>query len=1098
MEKQPQEFVDEISILLIDDDKDEYIIISSLLDRIKDMEYRLEWIPDYQHALAEMIRNRFDIYLIDYRLGSDNGLELMREARLKGCYGPKILLTGQGDREIDIAAMKAGASDYMLKNQLHAQLLERSIRYAIERRKAQLALQESEERYRDLLDNANDMIVNMDPQGGFIYVNNVWFKTLNYGESESRKMNILDIIYPDQKREFQDVYKDLLSGKNIELLETAFITKQGLKVDVQGNLNSKYDSSGDIISIRAIFRDVSARRKAERERDRIFELSRDLIAILNYEGEFIDLNPSWTRVLGYDISNIAIQNILKLIHPDDIHLIRRKIKKLKENIPVHPIEIRFKREDSSYKWFSLSITLEEKEKRLYIFARDITDIKKSQIELEESEKRYRNLIEYNRGLIFTHDLSGKILSVNKAVSETIGYSVDDMVGQNLEKYFFPEDKRKLNRYLANIRKKRVVHGTIDLKNREGQLITLAYRNFKYKQHGGIEYIIGNAQDITDRVLAEKALMRERQQLRDTIENAPVPMALLDNDLKFITCSKRWLVDYKPKHVKTIIGNTYFELYPWLDSKWVQYMHRCLDGEILSKSEDIFNLPNNGYIYIRWAMHPWRDKKGDVNGVIIVAERIDDLVKARNEAELANKAKSTFLANVTHELRTPLNAILGYSQILAKDQSITEYQKEYIDNMYRSGMHLLNMINDILDLSKIEAGKTEINLEDVNLHDLLDEIYNLFILRSREKGLGYRIYKSENLPIYIRTDIGKLRQMLINIISNSMKYTDNGSITIHVNENGGKNKPGFIPLCICITDTGIGIPESQLNNIFEPFVQVAGENSEGTGLGLSISRGLARLLGGDIIVESEWKVGSEFKLYLPVKAVDKPAISLNNKFSRVKAIEGDDVYRVLIVDDVEYNRTVLRVMLSQVGFECEEVSSGSEAITKCEIFKPNIIFIDKHLSDTNGIEVMKKIRAMDTMSDTVIFALSASGVGDSRSSYINMGFNDFLRKPFTEEEIFELIHKHTNVHYIFEDEQMEEKTITEIIQDTIREIEKLPEELKTNLKDALEWQDMEELNWLVKGMEKVTNENNIAAKRIKNAVHRSDYFFITMLNKSMNN
>lgn len=1092
-------FENKIRILLVDDDKDEYYILRALLDRIEDMVYELDWLYDYDKALNLMVSNEYDIYLLDYRLGIYNGIELMKDALNNGCDSPVIILTGQGERKIDIAAMRAGASDYMLKDEMQSHFLERSIRYAIERKKAQVALLESENRYRDLLENATDMILNIDINGSFLYVNNRWRNTLNYSEEELRGMTIRDVIYPGYKEQFDKAFEKLISGVKIDLLETAFVSKKGNKIDAQGNLNCKLDNNDRIISLRAIFRNVSARKKAERERDRIFELSRDLIAVLDYDVRFLDLNPSWSRVLGYNIEKFKFMDMVKLIHPDDLPLLRKKIRSLKKGIPAQPKEIRFKSQGDYYKWFSLSIALEPKEKRIYVIARDITDIKQSQIELQDSEKRYRDLIEYNRGLIFTHDLDGLILSANNAVAKTLGYPRDEIVGQNMEKFFFPEDKRKLKRYLTSVRRKSVVHGTIDVKNRDGQLITLTYQNFKHKPQDKKEYIIGNAQDITDRVRAEEALMRERQQLRDTIENAPVPMALLDRDLRFITCSRKWLQEYKPANVKTVVGRTYFDLYPWIDNKWVQYSRKVLDGKVLSKSEDVFELVNGKKIYFSWAMHPWKDENGTVNGLIIVAERIDDLVKARDAAEMANKAKSTFLANVTHELRTPLNAILGYAQILAKDRSITEYQNEYITNMYRSGMHLLSMINDILDLSKIEAGKAEINIEDIDLNDLLDEIYSLFELKSREKGIEFLLHKSEELPQYVKMDISKIRQILINIVGNSMKYTEKGHITIKACIDKEKQNGENTLLNISITDTGRGIPQYQLQDIFEPFSQVKGEHNKGTGLGLTISKRLAQLLGGEIEVKSEWKVGSEFILRVPVKIVSNKKQSVKNIFSHVKSVKNPNVIKVLIVDDVDYNRTVLRVMLQQVGFDCYEVGDGATAISRYKEIKPDIVFIDKHLPDMSGSEVMHKIRSIDDSSNAVIFALTASGIGDSRTSYIEQGFDDFLRKPFTEEEIFEIIQQHTEIEYEYENRETshDKKTLNEVIQDTVSELSKLPEDLRQRIRNALEWQDMEELNWLINGIENFTSKDNVAANQIKNAINRSDYYFITMLYKSMN-
>ncbi|HKJ31353.1 MAG TPA: response regulator, partial [Balneolales bacterium] len=219
-------FENKIRILLVDDDKDEYYILRALLDRIEDMVYELDWLYDYDKALNLMVSNEYDIYLLDYRLGIYNGIELMKDALNNGCDSPVIILTGQGERKIDIAAMRAGASDYMLKDEMQSHFLERSIRYAIERKKAQAALLESENRYRDLLENATDMILNIDINGSFLYVNNRWRNTLNYSEEELRGMTIRDVIYPGYKEQFDKAFEKLISGVKIDLLETAFVSKK--------------------------------------------------------------------------------------------------------------------------------------------------------------------------------------------------------------------------------------------------------------------------------------------------------------------------------------------------------------------------------------------------------------------------------------------------------------------------------------------------------------------------------------------------------------------------------------------------------------------------------------------------------------------------------------------------------------------------------------------------------------------------------------------------------------------------------------------------------------------------------------------------------
>ncbi len=447
-----------INILLVDDDEDDYFITKSMLERIRDTKYNLEWCSRYEPALEKMLEDRFDVYLIDYRLGAENGLDLLKQALDGGVNSPIILLTGQGDREIDLAAMKAGASDYLVKGIIQAPLLERSIRYAIERKRTEEALKESEERYRDLFENANDMILSVDIDGHFNYVNQAWKDILEYGNNDIAKLTIYDVIHEDSLAKFNEVFAGCKNGENIDLVELIFVTRDGRNVYVQGSVNCKF-VNGKMVSTRAIFRDVTQRKKAERERNRLFETSRDLIAILDFKGRFHDLNPSWTQTLGYSEQEFKQISILDLINPEDRNDAIDVIKRIVNDHDNSIFELRLLSKDGSYKWLSCSITVEEKEQLIYASARDITEIKESRVALLESEKRYRELIENSQGLIFTHDLNGKILSTNQAFAETLGTTQDNIIGKSLNMFVKDDSDSGFQTYLDDIKDKPLVSGS---------------------------------------------------------------------------------------------------------------------------------------------------------------------------------------------------------------------------------------------------------------------------------------------------------------------------------------------------------------------------------------------------------------------------------------------------------------------------------------------------------------------------------------------------------------------------------------------------------------------------------------------------------------
>lgn len=1086
-----------IHILLVDDDEDDYFITKSMLERIRDTQYKLEWCSQYEPALEKMLEDRFDVYLIDYRLGAENGLDLLEQALEGGVNSPIILLTGQGDREIDLAAMKAGASDYLVKGIIQAPLLERSIRYAIERKRTEEALKESEERYRDLFENANDMILSVDNDGHFNYVNQAWKDTLKYESSDLSDLTIYDIIHKDSRDKFEEVFAGCRKGESIDLVELIFVTKDGRNVYAQGSVNCKF-VNGSMVSTRAIFRDVTQRKKAEWERNRLFETSRDLIGILNFKGHFHDLNPSWTQTLGYSEQEFKQINVLDLIYPEDREDAINVIKKIVYGHDSSIFELRLLSKDGSYKWLSCSITVEEKEQLIFASARDITEIKKSRVALLESEKRYRELIENSQGLIFTHDLNGKILSANQAFADTLGTTQGEIIEKSLNSFVISEADSDFQTYLKDIKAKPLVSGSLKLVKKKGDPLTIAYRNFRFKPQDNEEYVIGNAQDITDRVKAEEALLREQQQLQNIIENAPVPMALLDPDLQFITHSQKWIQEYTPRSSNDIIGRSYKEAYPWLPESWFEICTEGLKGKVLSKSEDEMTMLNGRKIHFRWAIHPWMDDTGSVQGIILVSDRIDELVNARLEAEKANNAKSAFLANITHELRTPLNAILGYSQILSKDNSLTGSQQEYISNMYRSGMHLLNMINDILDLSKIEAGKLDLNNDVVNLPEMLDEINGVFSLKSHDKGLNWTIVKDSALPDFIESDAAKLRQILINLVGNAIKFTDKGYVELKVVTENKDKEEGLVRLGFFVKDTGRGIPEDQILEIFEPFRQVKGRISEGTGLGLSITQRIVKLMNGTIDVKSEIDEGTLFHISIPFPLRENGNLETDNQFSKVSGITGSYTWKVLIIDDVDYNRSVLSVMLSRVGFECIDTPDGQRGPDLAEIMKPDIVFVDASLPDIDIREVTEKIRQTADNKNLVIIALTAMEIQNAKNELRGYGFNEFVRKPFSESDIFESIHKHTKVEYEYSDNKSDNKAVSEFsVLDAVRDIGKLEEPLKNKLIEALEMQDLDGIETISREMDKLQNMSDLT-NRLRNAVLKSDYYFITLLNKNLEN
>jgi CheY-like chemotaxis protein len=375
-----------------------------------------------------------------------------------------------------------------------------------------------------------------------------------------------------------------------------------------------------------------------------------------------------------------------------------------------------------------------------------------------------------------------------------------------------------------------------------------------------------------------------------------------------------------------------------------------------------------------------------------------------------------MATMSHELRTPLNAILGFSELMSRDKTMTVSQKETLAIINRSGAHLLSMINDVLDISKIEAGHLELNLQACDLIKLLQEIGEMISVRALNNHLHFKLELSPDTPQYVKVDTGKLRQVLINLLGNAIKFTQTGGVILRT-----QTLPiamDKIMLTIEVVDSGVGIPTDKLDILFQPFVQLAQENSDvkGTGLGLAISKSLIELMKGRISVNSVLGVGSTFKIDLPLLVVSTEEITIEKESLPIKSLAPNQpAWRLLIVDDNADNRLLLVKILTEVGFEVREAENGQEAIQVFEEWQPALCWMDMRMPVMDGYQATAQIRQLAGGDKVKIIALTASAFTEQHADIIAVGCDAVLHKPFHAPEIFTALTRYLGVQFIYQDE-----------------------------------------------------------------------------------